>query len=138
MFFHNLFLPKRVWTHCIPYAFQFQVIFKIRFFIIDIASYTSLRLHKRFFRFSSPPVSKYFDENLAVTSSFQLSYIFQLYGFRQHCKHKLFSYDDSRCCLVLYIFAILYFFPDILSQEFDSMIYKSFSGVENVIPILFT
>ena len=28
------------------------------------------------------------------------------------------------------------FFPDILSQGFDPMIYKSFSGVENVIPYL--
>ena len=36
--------------------------------------------------------------------------------------------------MVLYIFAILHFFPDILSQEFDPMIYTSLSGVENVIP----
>ena len=79
MFFHNFFLPRRVWTHCIPYAFQFQVIFKIRFFTIDTASYTSFRLHKRFFRFSSPPASKYLDENLAVTSSSQFRYIFQYF-----------------------------------------------------------
>ena len=32
------------------------------------------------------------------------------HGFRAHCKHKFFSYDDSRlCCLLLYIFTILHF-----------------------------
>ena len=257
MFYHNYLLLRRVWTHCMTYAFQFQYIFKIRIFTIDIASYTSFRLHKGFFRFSSPPVSKHFDANLTVTSPFQfincsififfscclpfnllttlrsfyftvsvnigntnfssmtiLDYVahffkfslfyisswyfvskiwsndfnpslngwgfsaffaasfqniskkilllrlfsFVIYsnififfllsaflpinyitfvlfhGFREHCKHKLFSHDDSRCCLVIYIFAILCFPVDILSQEFDSMIYKSFSGVENFIP----
>ena len=37
------------------------------------------------------------------------------HGFREHCKHKFFSYDDSRlCCLLLYIFTILHF-PQIFS-----------------------
>ena len=38
-----------------------------------------------------------------------------------------------------FIFSLFYILPDILSQKLDPMIYKSFSGVENVIPnILFT
>ena len=74
-----------------------------------------------------------------LLSAFQHIITFVLFhGFRQHCKHNVFSHDDSRCCLVLYIFAILNIFPDILSQKFDPMIYKYFSGVENIIPILFT
>ena len=37
-----------------------------------------------------------------------------------------------------FTFSLFYIFRDILSKKCDGMIYKSFSGVENVIPILFT
>ena len=126
-------------------------------FQFSIFTEFSLPLHKLgFFRFLRRQFPKYFEENLAVTSSFQFRYIFQYFRFflvvcfstyhqnyvrfisRLQSNNKRFLHDDSRCCLVIYILAILCFPPDILSQEFDSMIYKSFSGVENVIPILLT
>ena len=129
-----------------PYAFQFQVIFKIRFFTIDTASYTSLSPHKgfsaflrRLFRKISMKIVYFIYSRIFIfflLSAFQpINYItFVLFhGFREHCKHKRFSHDDSRCCLVLYIFANLNLLPDILSQKCDSMIHKSFYGVENII-----
>ena len=128
------------------YAFQFQFIFKIRiftFFNFSIFTEFSLRLHKLgFFRFLHRLFRNISTKILLLLGLFSFviySNIFVFFllsaflpitkitfvlfhGFREHCKHKLFSHDDSRCCLVIYILAILCFPPDILSQEFDSMI----------------
>ena len=40
----------------------------------------------------------------------------------------------TRVTILDYVFWFFTFSHDVLSQEFDLMIYKSFSGVENVIP----
>ena len=120
------------------YAFQFQFIFKKRifsFFNFSIFTEFSLRLHKLGFRNISTKILlllRLFNfviySNIFIffllSAFLPINYItFVLFhGFNQHCKHKRFSHDDSRCCLVIYILAILCFPPDILSQEFDSMI----------------
>ena len=65
-----------------------------------------------YFVFSVPLYIPVFS-SLFYSSAFQpINYItFVLFhGFREHCKHKFYSRDDSRlCCLVLYIFTILHF-----------------------------
>ena len=129
------------------YAFQFQFIFKKRifsFFNFSIFTEFSLRLHKLgFFRFLRRHEFRNISTKIllllrlfsfVIYSNIFIFFLLSAFlpitkitfvlfhGFNQHCKHKRFSHDDSRCCLVFYILAILCFPPDILSQEFDSMI----------------
>ena len=109
---------------------------------------TSLNLHKRFFRFPSPSVS-IFDKNFAFNSTFQFRYILPyLHLFFSSLLFNLVnilrSWTLQKQTFLVWRFSIVFpdsshfeyftFSPDILFQEFDPMIYKSFSGVENIIP----